>query len=79
MTKFAAALALVLGLGFATAPAYADCAGDITTVKVAWDKVADKAKKDAAMPHYQTAEKALKDKNEKACVEALDKARTAMK
>ena len=76
MFVVAAALAFV---GFAGTPAFADCTSDF--VKVRADLAATKtdAKKEAARAHIAAAEKAQKEKNEKACVDALGKAAVALK
>ena len=70
---------VVAAFGFAGAPAFADCTSDF--VKVRTDLAATKtdAKKEAARAHIAAAEKAQKDKNEKACVDALGKAAVALK
>jgi hypothetical protein len=75
---FAVAAALAV-LGFAGTPAFADCATDF--IKVRADLAATKAdaKKEAARGHVTAAEKAQKEKNEKACVDALGKAAVALK
>jgi hypothetical protein len=46
----------------------------MTTVKAAWDKAAAGPKKDAALKHYQAAEKAKTAKNDAECIRELDKA-----
>jgi len=73
----AAAVLAVAGL---TLPASAATCGDeMKTVKSAWDKSTDAKKKDAALVHYKAAEEALAKKNEKACLDAVGKARAAIK
>lgn len=44
------------------------------TVKAAWDKAPAGPKKDAALKHYQAAEKAQTAKNDAECVRELDAA-----
>lgn len=48
------------------------------TVKAAWDKAAAGPKKDAALTHYQAAEKARTAKNDADCLKSLDKATQAL-
>jgi hypothetical protein len=43
-------------------------------VKSAWDKAPSGPKKDAALKHYQAAEKALSAKNDAECIKELDAA-----
>lgn len=70
---------LVAILTIASAPAMADCAKDLTTLKGQMAGVKDAGKAKAAEAHLVAAEKSLKDNNEKACVEALDKAKAVVK
>ena len=79
MKKIAIALATIALIGLGAAPAFAGCADDMKTVKAAWDKTPAGAKKDAAGKEYKNAETALGKKDEKACLAALDKTRTALK
>ena len=44
------------------------------TVKAAWDKAPSGPKKDAALKHYQAAEKAQTGKNDAECIRELDAA-----
>lgn len=44
------------------------------TVKAAWDKASAGPKKDAALKHYQAAEKAQTAKNDSECIRELDAA-----
>jgi len=44
------------------------------TVKAAWDKAPAGPKKDAALKHYQAAEKAQTAKNDAECIRELDAA-----
>jgi len=48
------------------------------TVKAAWDKAPAGPKKDAALTHYQAAEKAQTAKNDADCLKALDAAKAAL-
>ncbi|MBL4927784.1 hypothetical protein JI744_06670 [Tabrizicola sp. KVB23] len=48
------------------------------SVKAAWDKAPDGAKKDAALTHYKAAEKAQTAKNDAECMKALDEATNAL-
>ncbi|AZU05239.1 hypothetical protein X907_2729 [Glycocaulis alkaliphilus] len=48
------------------------------TVKAAWDKAPAGAKKDKSLKHYQAAEKAHKDKNDKETNRELDEATKAL-
>jgi hypothetical protein len=48
------------------------------TVKAAWDKAPAGAKKDAALMHYQAAEKAQTAKNDAECLKCLDAASLAL-
>lgn len=48
------------------------------TVKAAWDKAPAGPKKDAALTHYQAAEKAQMAKNDPECLKALNAASQAL-
>ena len=48
------------------------------TVKAAWDKAPTGPKKDAALKHYQAAEKAHTAKNDAECIKELDAAARAL-
>jgi hypothetical protein len=48
------------------------------TVKAAWDKAAAGPKKDAALKHYQAAEKAMAAKHDGECSRELDAATKAL-
>lgn len=48
------------------------------TVKAAWDKAPSGPKKEAALKHYQAAEKAQKASNEADCIKACDAATKAL-
>lgn len=48
------------------------------TVKAVWDKAAAGPKKDAALKHYQAAEKAQIAKNDAECIRELDAAAHAL-
>ena len=48
------------------------------SVKAVWDKAPDGPKKDAALKHYQAAEKAHTANNEADCVKSLDAAKAAL-
>lgn len=48
------------------------------SVKAVWDKAAAGHKKDAALKHYQAAEKALTAKNDSECNRELDAAKHAL-
>lgn len=48
------------------------------SVKAAWDKAPSGPKKDAALTHYQAAEKAHTAKNDADCVKSLDAATRAL-
>lgn len=48
------------------------------SVKAAWDKAPAGPKKDAALTHYQAAEKAQTAKNDADCLKSLDKATHAL-
>lgn len=48
------------------------------TVKAAWDKAPTGPKKDAALKHYQAAEKSHAANNEPDCVKSLDAATAAL-
>jgi hypothetical protein len=51
-------------------------ADKMKTVKAAWDKAPAGPKKDAALKHYQAAEKAQTAKNDSECNRELDAAST---
>ena len=48
------------------------------SVKTAWDKAPAGAKKDAALKHYQAAEKAVTAKNDAEAIRELDAATKAL-
>jgi hypothetical protein len=48
------------------------------SVKAVWDKAAAGPKKDAALKHYQAAEKAYAAKNDAECNRELDAAKQAL-
>lgn len=48
------------------------------TVKAAWDKAPMGPKRDAALKHYQAAEKAQAANNEAECLKSLDAAKAAL-
>jgi hypothetical protein len=50
----------------------------MTSVKAAWDKAPAGPKKDAALKHYQAAEKAQGAKNDAECGRHLDAATSAL-
>src|SRR5437870_1042496 len=75
---FVAAAALAV-LGFGGTPAFADCATDFVKVRAELAVTKTDVKKNAARTHIAAAEQAQKDKNEKACVDALAKAAAALK
>lgn len=50
----------------------------IKAVKAAWDKAPAGPKKDAALTHYQAAEKAQTAKNDADCLKSLDAAKQAL-
>lgn len=50
----------------------------MTTVKAAWDKAPAGPKKDAALRHYQAAEKSHAANNEADCLKSLDAAKAAL-
>ena len=79
MRRFVVATAALALIGFAAAPAFADCSADIVKVRAGLDTAKSDAKKDAARVHITAAEQAQKNKNEKACVDALAKATAALK
>ncbi|MGQ0677110.1 MAG: hypothetical protein ACT4N4_13625 [Rhodospirillales bacterium] len=82
MKKFAIALATLALTGLAALPALAQgkgCADEMKALKAAWDKAPAGAKKEAAGKEYKNAESALSKKDEKACLAAVEKAKTAMK
>lgn len=71
--------AMVALVAFVSAPAMADCSKDLTGVKAEVAGVKDPGKSKAAQGHIAAAEKSLKEKNEKACVEQIGKAKAALK
>lgn len=48
------------------------------SVKAAWDKAPSGPKKDAALKHYQAAEKSHAANNEADCLKSLDAAKAAL-
>jgi hypothetical protein len=48
------------------------------SVKAAWDKAPSGPKKDAALKHYEAAEKAHIAKNDATCIKELDAATHAL-
>ncbi|MBM3573808.1 MAG: hypothetical protein FJX52_15845 [Alphaproteobacteria bacterium] len=64
---------------FALAASANTCGTEMKTVKSAWDKSTDAKKKDAALVHYKAAEQANGKKDEKACLDALGRAKAALK
>lgn len=56
----------------------AKAAQQMKTVKAAWDRAPMGAKKDAALKHYQAAEKAQTAKNDAEMVKKLDAAALAL-
>lgn len=59
-------------------PNSSHAADKMKTVKAAWDKAPTGPKKDAALKHYQAAEKAHTAKNDDEAVRELDKATKAL-
>ena len=53
-------------------------ADKMKTVKAAWDKAPAGPKKDAALKHYQAAEKAQTAKNDAECTRELEAAEHAL-
>lgn len=53
-------------------------AARMTAVKSAWDAAPEGPKKDAALTHYQAAQKAQTAKNDAECHRALDAAKHAL-
>jgi hypothetical protein len=53
-------------------------ADKMKTVKTAWDAAPAGPKKDAALKHYQTAQKAQTAKNDAECDRALEAAKHAL-
>jgi hypothetical protein len=53
-------------------------ADKMKAVKAGWDKAPAGPKKDAALKHYQAAEKALTAKNDSECIRELDAAAHAL-
>lgn len=72
---------MVLGFVAVTVPAHAanTCADEIKVVKQEVDTAAPGPKKDEAMKHYQEADKAMQNKDEKGCLKHLKMARSALK
>jgi hypothetical protein len=79
MRKLVLAAAVLAVAGFALPASAATCDAEMKTVKADWNKATDTKKKDAALVHTKAAEQALARKDEKACLDALGKARAAMK
>jgi hypothetical protein len=63
----ASAIAAVVGLGFASTPAMADCAADIASVKKHVSQMKKGKQKSTAMRHLARAQKSLKAKKMKSC------------
>ncbi|MCB1418696.1 MAG: hypothetical protein KDJ74_06725 [Notoacmeibacter sp.] len=59
-------------------PEHNNTAEKMKTVKAAWDKAPSGAKKDAALKHYQAAEKAHTAKNDAETNKELDAATHAL-
>ncbi|MCF8510453.1 MAG: hypothetical protein K9G43_03310 [Rhodobacteraceae bacterium] len=55
-----------------------NAADQMKTVKAAWDKAPSGPKKEAALKHYQAAEKAHTAKNDADTIKALDAATHAL-
>lgn len=55
-----------------------NAADKMKTVKAAWDKAPAGPKKDAALRHYQAAEKAQLGKQDAECIRELDAATQAL-
>lgn len=75
-------LAAVVAVAFVasiTPASAAGCADEMRALNAAWDKAPAGPKKDAALKEYKMAEQAHAKKNEKACMGAIAKAKTAMK
>lgn len=53
-------------------------ADKMKSVKAAWDMAPSGPKKDAALTHYQAAQKAHTDNNDAECVKCLDAAAHAL-
>lgn len=79
MRKLVLAAAVLAVAGFVLPASAATCGDEMKMVKADWSKATDTKKKDAALVHTKAAEQALARKDEKACLDALGKARTAMK
>lgn len=62
----------------APASAAATCTDQMKTVKAVWDLAPDGAKKDAALVHFQDAEKSQESVNEEACLAHLTLASAAL-
>jgi hypothetical protein len=61
-----------------TPQAHGTAAEQMKSVKAAWDKAPSGPKKDAALKHYQAAEKAHTAKHDADAIKELDKARKAL-
>ncbi|TQD33301.1 hypothetical protein ACTTAK_18245 (plasmid) [Rhodobacter capsulatus] len=61
-----------------TANTTSNSADRIKTVKAAWDKAPDGPKKEAALKHYQAAEKAHTAKDDAGVTKSLDAAVAAL-
>ena len=59
-------------------PEQTKTAEKMTSVKAAWDKAPEGPKKDAALKHYQAAEKAHTEKNDAETNKELDAAKHAL-
>ena len=79
MRKLVLAAAVLAVAGFTRPASAATCDAEMKTVKADWSKATDTKKKDVALVHTKAAEQALSRKDEKACLDALGKARAAMK
>lgn len=80
MLRILAATMFAVVVAASVSPASAaGCADEMKAVKMAWDKAPAGPKKEAALKEYRAAEQAQSKKDEKACMAALGKAKTAMK
>lgn len=79
MRSIALSLAVLVGLGLASAPAFADCATDLKKAREIVAKVTDTKKKEMATKELGVAETALKAKNEKDCTASVLNANAAIK
>lgn len=80
MLRMVVAAVIAVAVAASVTPASAaGCADEMKAVKAAWDKAPAGPKKDAALKEYKMAEQAHAKKDEKACMGALAKAKTAMK